>query len=72
MIIFLYYLLQANHYKPQWQIIKKLKNDEKLSKDRLRKQQEYAEIKNNPELYSLQKAKEKKDTQYEKHKAFKI
>lgn len=38
---------------------KKLTREEKLAKDRLRKREKYAQIKNNPELYSLQKEKER-------------
>ncbi|KAL4721472.1 hypothetical protein ACJJTC_001026, partial [Scirpophaga incertulas] len=42
--------------KPQ----KKMTKEEKLAKDRLRKREKYALIKNDPELYSLHKEKEKK------------
>ncbi|KAF9412049.1 hypothetical protein HW555_009327, partial [Spodoptera exigua] len=38
---------------------KKLTREEKLAKDRIRKREKYAQIKNNPELYSLQKEKER-------------
>lgn len=39
---------------------KGLTKEEKLAKDRLRKKSQYAEIKNNPELYAIQKEKERK------------
>ncbi|CAH2094688.1 unnamed protein product [Euphydryas editha] len=39
---------------------KKLTREEKLAKDRLRKREKYAQIKENPELYSIQKEKEKR------------
>ncbi|CAH2979454.1 unnamed protein product [Chilo suppressalis] len=38
---------------------KKLSREEKLAKDRLRKRENYAQIKNDPELYLLQKEKER-------------
>lgn len=37
----------------------KLTKEEKLAKDRLRKRQKYEEIKNNPELYKIQKQKDR-------------
>ena len=39
---------------------KNTNTQEKLAKDRLRKRQKYAEIKNNPEQYEIEKEKQKK------------
>lgn len=40
---------------------KKLKKEEKLAKDRLRKRQKYEEIKNNPELFKIKQEKDRKN-----------
>ncbi|KAH9645340.1 hypothetical protein HF086_002966 [Spodoptera exigua] len=45
---------------------KKLTKEEKVAKDRIRKREKYAQIKNNPELFSLQKEKEREEVLSEK------